>query len=77
MKPVKESCAFFDPDSGECIALEKLMCDKKGRCSFFRTEAEALTSYQHYCDVMCRKPEKVQRKIANVYHGGKMPWNDF
>ena len=77
MKPVKESCAFLDPYSGKCIALEELMCEKKGRCSFFCTETEVLNSYQRYCDIMCRKPEKVQRKIAKVYYGGKMPWNDF
>lgn len=75
MKPVKESCAFFDSDSGTCIALDELMCDKKGRCSFFCTEVSALTSYRRYCEIMRLKPKKVQRRFAKVYYGGKMPWN--
>lgn len=77
MKPDKKICAFLDPDSGECIALEELMCEKKGRCSFFCTRASAQDSFRKYCDIMNQKPKKVQRKMAKVYHGGKMPWNDI
>ena len=77
MRAIKIGCVLFDSDSNNCVALEKLVCEKTGRCSFFCTEENALTSYRKYCEIMRRKPKKVQRRLAKIYHSGKMMWNKF
>lgn len=65
---------FMLRKKGNCGALSVESCPGWGKCVFYKRRRDYERDLKTANARLCLLPEKVQLKIAEKYHGGRMPW---